>query len=64
MSERASSYMLCMSNPSPETWKGLQFTGNVLRMQVERFEAASWIQKLKMGNRDNGRKEESCETNM
>lgn len=56
--------MLCMSNPSPETWKGLQFTGNVLRMQVEKFEAASWIQKLKMGNRDNGRKEESCETNM
>lgn len=48
-----------MSNPSPETWKGLQFTGNVLRIQVEKSEAASCIQKLKMGKRDSGRKEES-----
>lgn len=41
-----------------ETSKGLAFTKNGLGIQVDRFEAISCIQKLKMGQRDTGRKEE------
>lgn len=39
-----------------ETSKGLYFTQNVLGIQVEKFEATSWIQKHKAVKRDTGRK--------